>query len=93
MIIIFITFSSEPSRAALISARVYLSLMRFPTPNLPPDQPVLTNQTFTLLVSILPINILAYLAGCNGINGAPKQAENSGLGSNTPSSVPATFAV
>jgi len=39
------------------------------------------------------LNISAYFVGCNGIKGAPKQAEKLGTGSTTPASVPATLAV
>jgi len=39
------------------------------------------------------MSISAYFEGCKGINGAPKQAEKEGVGSTTPDSVPATFAV
>tara|TARA_B110000858_G_scaffold27891_1_gene29450 strand:- start:1134 stop:1268 length:135 start_codon:yes stop_codon:yes gene_type:complete len=42
---------------------------------------------------ILSINISAYFEGCNGIKGAPKQAEKDGVGSKTPDSVPAILAV
>ena len=42
------TLSSLPSSAALTSARVIFRLMRLPTPNLPPDQPVLTSQQAAL---------------------------------------------
>src|SRR5690625_7498715 len=74
-------------------ARVYLSLIRFPTPYPPPLQPVLTSHALTLFSRIFSASISAYLVGCHTRNGAPKHAEKTGLGSVTPISVPATFAV
>src|SRR5688500_2816413 len=87
------TVFSFPSRAAVIIARVYFNFIRFPMPYGPPVQPVLIIHTFTLCSCILSPSILAYLPGCSGRKGAPKQALNVGLGSVTPASVPATFAV
>ena len=52
-----------------------------------------TSHTFTLCSCILSPNISAYLVGCKGMNGAPKQAEKVVCGSVIPASVPATFAV
>ena len=74
-------------------ARVNLSLMREPMPWLPPLQPVLMSQTFTLCSFIFCASNSAYFAGCQTRNGAPKQVLNVAEGSVTPISVPATFAV
>ena len=54
---------------------------------------MLISHTFTWCLSIFSPSILAYCPGCKGRNGAPKQALKVGLGSVTPSSVPATLAV
>jgi hypothetical protein len=67
--------------------------MREPTPWGPPVQPVFTSQTRTPCRAIRSPSIRAYTPGWSGRNGAPKQAENVALGSVTPRSVPATFAV
>ena len=68
--------------------------MRFPTPYAPPDQPVLTSQQSALKRAIRSPSILAYSDGWRGINGAPKQVENTAFGSlPRPTSVPATCAV
>ena len=87
------TIPNHHLKAAFIIARVYCNFMRVPTPYGPPVHPVLTSQTLTPASFIFLLNISAYLVGCNGINGAPKQAEKEGTGSTTPASVPAIFAV
>src|SRR4051812_36770236 len=52
------TLRSEPSSAAVSSARVTLIGMREPVPYLPPVQPVLTNQQSTLCWAIRSRSIL-----------------------------------
>ena len=64
-----------------------------PTPKGPPIQPVLISQTLALHFSNLEISISAYTLGCNGIKGAPKQAEKFETGSLIPTSVPANLDV
>lgn len=65
----------------------------FPSPNLPPVQPVLINQTLVPCYLTFLANSSAYTVGCKGKKAYPKQAEKVGLGSETPISVPATLAV
>src|SRR5690606_29430179 len=86
-------FSNSPSRIAAIIALVYLSLIPEPGPYGPPLQPVLISHRFTFDWVLFLLNISAYTVGCKGIKGSPKQAEKDGIGSLTPASVPATFAV
>ena len=74
-------------------ARVFLRLMRLPTPWPPPPQPVFTSQTRALCFVIFSASNSAYLLGCQTRNGPPKHGENVVCGSVTPISVPATFAV
>src|SRR5260370_24508078 len=59
----------------------------------PPVQPVLTSHTRASCARILTASNSAYLLGCHTRNGPPKHAENVAVGSFTPISVPATFAV
>jgi hypothetical protein len=72
---------------------VIFKLILFPTPNCPPDHPVLINQALALNFFYFSANISAYTVGCNGKKAAPKQAEKVGTGSTIPISVPATLAV
>ena len=74
-------------------ARVYLSLMREPTPYAPPDQPVLTSQVCAPCLRSFSASSSAYFVGCQTRNGPPKHGENVASGSFTPISVPATLAV
>src|SRR4030067_146958 len=74
-------------------ARVCLISILFPTPYLPPIQPVLINQALEPYFLIFCPSISAYLEGCKVKNAAPKQEEKVADGSVTPSSVPATLAV
>src|SRR5690606_17140886 len=83
------TLSKSPRKAALITALVSFKLILFPCP----FQPVFNNQTFTPVSATFLLNIAAYLVGCKGINGAPKQVEKVVCGSVTPASVPATLDV
>src|SRR3990172_1865027 len=71
---LYLTLSSLPSNAAFNKFLVWRILIRFPTPNLPPTQPVFTSQTFALCFNILCFSISAYSYGCLTMNGAPKQA-------------------
>src|SRR6202040_2561895 len=87
------TLRSEPSSAAVNSARVTLIGILEPVPYLPPVQPVLTSQQSTSCLAISSRSMLPYTEGSRGRNGEPKQVENSGCGSlPRPRSVPATFA-
>jgi hypothetical protein len=74
-------------------ARVCASLIRLPTPNPPPIQPVFTSHTREPCFFIFAASSSAYLLGCQTRNGPPKQGENVAEGSFTPTSVPATLAV
>src|SRR5690348_6397780 len=67
--------------------------MRLPTPGGPPDQPVLTSQTWALCWRTFSASNSAYLFGCQTRNGPPKHGLNVACGSVTPISVPATLAV
>jgi hypothetical protein len=58
----------------------------------PPVQPVLTSQMLALCFFIFSASSSAYLPGCQTGRGAEARAEGR-LGSVTPTSVPATFAV
>ena len=58
-----------------------------------PFQPVLTKYALAPVFSIFLTNSSAYLVGCNDKKAAPKQAENVGVGSVIPRSVPANLAV
>ena len=87
-------FASEPSSAALSSARVALIGMRLPAPKAPPVQPVLTSQQSVLCSAMRSLSRLPYSDGWRGMKGAPKQVEKVGCGSlPRPFSVPATLAV
>jgi hypothetical protein len=68
---------SSPSSAAARSARVALIGMRLPVPYLPPVQPVLTSQQSTRRGGDQLRSRLPYSEGWRGMNGAPKQVENS----------------
>lgn len=59
----------------------------------PPVQPVFTSQHVVVFCLRRSSSMLAYTVARRGMNGAPKHAEKVGVGSVTPSSVPATFAV
>src|SRR5438128_4866267 len=85
--------SSVPASAARTIARVWESRMRWPAPYGPPVHPVFTSQHCTPCRAILSPSRDAYTFALSGRNGAPKQVENVALGSVTPRSVPATFAV
>ena len=58
-----------------------------------PFHPVLTRYALAPLIFIFLTNSSAYLVGCNSRNACPKHAENVGVGSVIPRSVPANFAV
>ena len=82
-----------PDWAASTILRVYLSLMRLPTPKEPPVQPVFSRYTrVPWRFSFSPSNF-AYAIGFSGMNAPPKHGEKFGTGSLMPRSVPATFAV
>ena len=82
-------FAMDPSRIASMMPRVSRIEIRLPVP----FQPVLTRYAFAPLFSILLTSSSAYLVGCSSRNACPKQAENVGVGSVMPRSVPASFAV
>src|SRR6185503_10601724 len=67
--------------------------MRLPTPCGPPVQPVLTSHTREPYFAMRSPSCFAYTLGLSGRNGAPKHVLKVALGSVTPVSVPATFAV
>ena len=69
--------------------RVSLIEIRLPVP----FHPVFTRYALAPLFSIFLTNSSAYFVGCNSKNACPKQAENVGVGSVIPRSVPASFAV
>ena len=83
------TFSIEPSIIASIIARVFFSEIRLPVP----FHPVFTRYTLALCSFALPINVLAYMVGCNVRNASPNAGEKEGTGSVIPRSVPASFDV
>ena len=67
--------------------------IRWPSPNGPPVQPVLTSHTAEPCSSSFSAEHPRVDRGGCGRNGAPKQVENVGCGSLTPISVPASFDV
>ena len=67
--------------------------MRCPVPYGPPVHPVFTSQQSVSCQVSRSASISAYRVGGSGMNGAPKQVENTGRGSSTPTSVPATLLV
>ena len=69
--------------------RVSLIEIRFPVP----FHPVLTRYAFAPFAFIFLTSSSAYFVGCSSKNACPKQAENVGVGSVIPRSVPASFAV
>ena len=79
--------------AARTMFRVWAMFIRSPVPYGPPVQPVFTSHTGTSNRSRRSISMWAYSPGWRGRNGAPKPAENVAVGSFTPISVPASFAV
>ena len=79
--------------AALSRFLVQLILIRLLASAPPAIQPVLINQHLALFSLIFFESKSAYVLGCLGMNGAPKQVENVAWGSVTPISVPATLAV
>ena len=83
----------DPFKIALTQARVVAIDMRLPTPYGPPDQPELTKKACDPCFSNFCCSKSAYRVGCNVIKAAPKHVENVAVGSLTPRSVPATFAV
>jgi hypothetical protein len=90
----YFTLSSLPSSAAFTIAREYEILMRDPTPNPPPLQPVLTSQQCASYWRIFFARRSAYIVGGSTRKGAPKHVEKVACGSlPMPRSVPATLAV
>ena len=88
--IVFVgAFLMSPFRMASMIPRVSLIEIRFPVP----FHPVLTRYAFAPLFSIFLTSSSAYFVGCSSRNACPKQAENVGVGSVIPRSVPASFAV
>ncbi len=76
-------------RMASIMARVSLMEIRLPVP----FQPVLTRYACAPEACMRFTSTSAYCVGCSDRKAAPKQAENVGVGSVTPRSVPASLAV
>ena len=79
----------SPFKIASMIPRVSLIEIRFPVP----FHPVLTRYAFAPFASIFLTSSSAYFVGCSSKNACPKQAENVGVGSVIPRSVPASFAV
>ena len=85
---------ARPDSAASSSARVCRMLIRLPTPNGPPTQPVLTSQQVDAVALDLPPQQVGVDAGWWTMNGAPKQALKVISGSlPRPASVPAILDV
>ena len=78
-----------PLKIALIIPLVSLIEILLPVP----FQPVLTRYALAPLCFIFLTSSSAYLVGCNSRNACPKHAENVGVGSVIPRSVPASLAV
>ena len=82
-------FLIAPFRIASMIPRVSLMEIRLPVP----FHPVFTRYAFAPLFSIFLTSSSAYFVGCSSRNAWPKQAENVGVGSVIPRSVPASLAV
>ncbi len=78
-----------PFRIASMIPRVSLMEIRLPVP----FHPVFNRYAFAPLFSIFLTSSSAYFVGCSSRNAWPKQAENVGVGSVIPRSVPASLAV
>ena len=81
--------SISPFKILSIIPRVSLIEIRLPVP----FQPVETKYALAPTFYIFFNNSSAYFTGCKLKNGPPKQAENVGVGSVIPLSVPASLAV
>ena len=79
----------SPFKIASMIPRVSLIVIRLPVP----FHPVFTRYAFAPLAFIFLTSSSPYFVGCNSKNACPKHAENVGVGSVIPRSVPASFAV